>query len=183
LTALNISTPGFFLGVVFIWIFGVLLKFFIPGAFVSYRESAAAFWRSLVFPALSIALPNAALVVKFLRTSILREFHSDYVRTARSKGASRFYILIRHVIKNASLPAITLVGMITGEIFSGSIVIEQVFSIPGIGRLFITSITARDYPMIETLMIYIAFMVIMANTMADIALQIVDPRIRLSEKV
>ena len=183
LTALGISMPGFFLGILFIWIFGILLKLFIPGAYTGYQENRAAFLAYLIFPALAIALPNAALVVKFLRSGIFREFHSDYVRTARSKGGSRNHILRRHVLKNASLPSITLLGMIIGEIFSGSIVIEQVFGIPGIGRLLIASINARDYPVIQTLMIYIAFVVILANTLADIALQIIDPRIRLSEKV
>jgi len=99
-----------------------------------------------------------------------------------SKGAGRPRILRRHVLKNASLPAITLLGMITGEILSGSIVIEQVFGIPGIGMLLLSSITARDYPLIQTLIIYIAFAVILANTLADIILQIIDPRIRLAEK-
>ena len=183
LTALSISLPGFFLGILFIWIFGIIFRFFVPGAYVSYGENHAAFWGYLCFPALAIAMPNGALVVKFLRSSIFREFHSDYVRTARSKGASRGRILRRHVLKNACLPAITLLGMIAGEILSGSIVIEQVFSIPGIGRLLIVSITARDYPMIETLVIYFAFVVILANTLVDIAIQIIDPRIRLTEKV
>ena len=182
-TAMGISLPGFFLGILFIWIFGILMKLFIPGAYTGYREDKAAFFGYLIFPALAIALPNTALLVKFLRSSIFREFHNDYVRTARSKGGGRTHILRRHVLKNASLPAITILGMITGEIFSGSIVIEQVFGIPGIGRLLISSITARDYPMIETLIIYIAFAVILANTLADIALQIIDPRIRLSEKL
>jgi ABC-type dipeptide/oligopeptide/nickel transport system permease component len=183
LTALNISLPGFFIGILFIWVFGVLLRLFVPGAYTSFQENRAAFWGYLFFPALAIALPNAALVVKFLRASIFREFHSDYVRTARSKGGSQSHILKRHVLKNASLPAITLLGMIAGEIFSGSIVIEQVFGIPGIGRLLLASITSRDYHLIETLIIYVAFAVILANTLADIAIQIVDPRIRLTEKV
>jgi len=183
LTAVNISMPGFFLGILFIWIFGLIFNLFVPGAYVSYRENQTAFWSYLVFPALAIALPNAALVVKFLRSSIFREFRSDYVRTARIKGGNRSHILRRHVLKNASLPAITLLGMIAGEIFSGSIVIEQVFGIPGIGRLLVASITARDYLMIETIIIYIAFIVILANTLADIVLQIIDPRIRLTEKV
>ncbi|MCL2320398.1 MAG: ABC transporter permease [Treponema sp.] len=183
LTALNISLPGFFLGILFIWIFGIIVRFFVPGAFVSCRENPAAFWGYLVFPALAIAMPNAALVVKFLRSSIFREFRSDYVRTARSKGGNLRRILRRHVLKNACLPAITLLGMIAGEILSGSIVIEQVFGIPGIGRLLIASITARDFPMIETLVVYMALAVILANTLADIAIQIIDPRIRLAEKV
>ena len=182
LTALNISIPGFFLGVLFIWIFGVLLKFFVPGGYVGYRENPAAFFVYLFFPSLAIALPNAALVVKFLRASIFSEFGSAYARTARSKGGSRSTILRRHVLKNASLPVITLLGMITGDVLSGSIVIEQVFGIPGIGRLLISSISSRDYPMIETIIVYIAFAVILTNTLADISLQIVDPRIRLGER-
>jgi len=182
-TALNISIPGFFLGVLFIWIFGILFKLFVPGEFISYRQSIASFWRCLVFPSLAIALPNAALLVKFLRPSIYSELRSDYVRTAKSKGANAAHVLRRHALKNASLPAITLLGMITGEILSGSVVIEQVFGIPGIGKLLIASITARDYLMIETIVIYIAFVVILANTLSDIILQIIDPRIRLAQKV
>jgi len=182
LTALNISMPGFFLGVLFIWIFGISFRFFVPGAYPGFNGNPGAFFSYLFFPALAIALPNAALVVKFLRSSVFRELHSDYVRTARSKGGSFSRILRRHVFKNASLPAITLLGMIAGEILSGSIVIEQVFGIPGIGRLLIVSITARDYIMIETLIIYISFTVILANTLADIILELVDPRIRLYGK-
>ena len=182
-TALGISVPGFFLGILFIWIFGIILRLFVPGAYVSSRENLIGFWLYLFFPALAIALPNASLVIKFLRSSIFREFRGDYVRTARSKGGSRNRILRRHVLKNACLPSITLLGMIAGEILSGSIVIEQVFSIPGIGRLLIASITARDYPMIETLVIYMAFTVILANTLADIVIQLIDPRIRLMDKV
>jgi ABC-type dipeptide/oligopeptide/nickel transport system permease component len=182
LTALNISFPGFFLGVLFIWVFGILLRLFVPGEFISYRQSPPAFLLCLVFPALAIALPNAALLVKFLRPSIYGELRSDYVRAARSKGASGSYILRRHALKNASLPAITLLGMLTGEILSGSVVIEQVFGIPGIGKLLIASITARDYLMIETIVIYFAFVVVLANTLSDIVLQIIDPRIRLAQK-
>ena len=182
-TALNISIPGFFLGVLLIWVFGIILRLFIPGAYICYSESLPGFLGSLIFPAIAIALPNSALVVKFLRSSVFRELHSDYVRTAKSKGGNHLRILRRHVLKNASVPAITLLGMITGEILSGSIVIEQVFGIPGMGRLLLASITARDFIMIETIVVYIAFVVILANTLADIVLQIVDPRIRIAEKV
>ncbi|MDR0760339.1 MAG: ABC transporter permease [Treponema sp.] len=175
-----ISFPGFFLGVLLIWIFGVLLRFFVPGAYVSYREDFGGFLACLVFPALAIALPNAAMVVKFLRGSIFRQFRSDYVRTAYSKGNSRGRVLYRHALKNAAIPAVTLMGMITADVFSGSIVIEQVFTIPGIGRLLIASITSRDFSMAQVLVIYIAFVVVLANTLADIAIQIIDPRIRVT---
>jgi ABC-type dipeptide/oligopeptide/nickel transport system permease component len=175
-----ISVPGFFLGVLLIWIFGVLLRFFVPGAYVSYRQDLGGFLAYLVFPALAIALPNAAIVVKFLRGSIFRQLRSDYVRTAYSKGNSRGRVLYRHALKNAVIPAVTLMGMITADIFSGSIVIEQVFTIPGIGRLLIASITSRDFSMAQALVVYIAFVVVLANTLADIAIQIIDPRIRVT---
>jgi ABC-type dipeptide/oligopeptide/nickel transport system permease component len=184
LTAAGISVPGFFMGVLFIWIFGVGLRLFSPGVYVDYRDNFAGFIACLCFPALSIAIPNAAVMVKFLRSSLFREQRSDYARTARSKGGSGPFVLRRHVLRNALVPSITVLGMIIAEVFSGSIIIEQVFTVPGIGRLLITAITSRDYPLIQTLVLYIAFVVIAANTLADIAIQIIDPRIRLggSEK-
>ncbi len=182
LTAASISTPGFFLGLIFIFLFGFTFHFFIPGEYTDYSESFFKFIGCLFFPALAIAVPSSAVLIKFLRGSIYSEFKSDYVRTARSKGASRFYILRRHVLKNAVIPAITVSAMIITEVLSGSIVIEQVFSIPGIGRLLITAISSRDYPLIQALMVYIAFIVIAVNTLADIVIMIIDPRIRLSKE-
>jgi ABC-type dipeptide/oligopeptide/nickel transport system permease component len=179
LTTISISAPGFFLGVLFIWVFGLLLRCFVPGNYVSYREDVGAFLGYLVFPALAIALPNAAIVIKFLRGSIFQQLRNDYVRTAYSKGAPRRLVLYRHVLKNAVIPALTLMGMIIGDVFSGSIVIEQVFTIPGLGRLLIASISSRDYPLIQTLVVYIACIVVLANTLVDIAIQIIDPRIRV----
>jgi ABC-type dipeptide/oligopeptide/nickel transport system permease component len=178
LTAVGISFPGFFLGILFIWFFGIVLHVFVPGAYVSYSENFAAFLGYLVFPALAIAIPNAAIVVKFLRASIFQQLKLEYVRTAYSKGGTRRRVLYRHVLKNAVLPAVTLLGMIAAETLSGSIVIEQVFTIPGIGRLLIASITSRDFTMIQTLVVYIAFVVVLANTLVDIAIRVIDPRIR-----
>jgi len=182
-TAAGISTPGFFLGLLFIFIFGFILNLFIPGYFINYNENFFGFLGCLCFPALAIAIPNSAILIKFLRSSLFYELQSDYVRTARSKGAGRFYILRRHVLKNACLPAITVFGMIIAEVFSGSIIIEQVFNIPGIGRLLITAISSRDYPLIQALMVYIAFFVVMANTLADIVIMIIDPRIKQAGKI
>jgi ABC-type dipeptide/oligopeptide/nickel transport system permease component len=177
LTALNISLPGFFLGVLFIWIFGIVLRLFVPGAYVDYRQDPLSFAAYLVFPALALALPNAAILVKFLRAQILQQLKLDYVRSALARGAGRRRILYGHVLKNAVIPGVTLLGMIVGEIFAGSIVIEQVFAIPGIGRLLISSITSRDYSVVQTLVVYMAFMVVLANTLADIIIRIIDPRI------
>jgi len=181
-TAAGLSTPGFFMGLLLIYIFGFGFKFFIPGEYIDYSENFFGFLRSLCFPALAIALPNSAILVKFLRSSLFQQFRSDYVRTAKSKGAAKPYILYHHVLKNAVIPAITVFGMIIAEVLSGSIVIEQVFTIPGIGRLLITAISSRDYPLIQSLMVYIAFIVVAANTLADILIMIIDPRIRMAKR-
>ncbi|MDR0624654.1 MAG: ABC transporter permease [Treponema sp.] len=178
-TAVSISFPGFFLAVLFIWIFGILLKLFSPGAYTGYGENPAGFFGYLIFPALAVAIPGSAVLTKFLRASILQQLRSDYVRTAYSKGAGPRLVLYRHVLKNGIIPALTLLGMLIAEVFSGSIIIEQVFSIPGIGRLLIAAISSRDYPMIQTLVVYIACTVVAANTLVDIAIQIIDPRIKV----
>ena len=181
--AIGISIPNFFLGVLIIWVFGIILRLFSVGVYVDYRADFTGFVKNLCFPALAIAVPNAAMLVKFLRSSIFREQHSDYVRTARSKGANPSLTLRRHVLRNALIPSITVLGMIIAEIFSGSIIIEQVFGVPGIGRLLIAAIGSRDYPLIQTLVVFIAFIVIIANTLVDIAIQVIDPRIRLKGNV
>ncbi|MCL2265117.1 MAG: ABC transporter permease [Treponema sp.] len=184
-TAAGISTPGFFLGLLFIFIFGFGFNMMriIPGNFIDYNENFFIFFGSLFFPALAIAIPNSAILIKFLRGSIFSELQKDYVRTAKSKGAGDFYILFRHVFKNACLPAVTMLGMIIAEVFSGSIIIEQVFQIPGIGMLLISAISSRDYPLIQALMVYIAFIVITANTLADIVIMIIDPKIKQARKI
>ena len=183
LTAAGISAPGFFLGLLFIFIFGFTFNLFIPGNFIDFSENFFGFIGCLFFPALAIAIPNSAVLIKFLRSSIFQELKSDYVRTAKSKGASSIYILRRHALKNACLPSVTVLGMIIAEVFSGSVIIEQVFTIPGTGRLLISAISSRDYPLIQALMVYIAFIVVAANTLADIFITILDPRINQSGKI
>jgi len=182
-TAAGLSTPGFFLGLLFIFIFGFVFRIFVPGMYISYSENFTLFIKSLFFPSLAIAIPNAAILIKFLRGSIFAELKKYYIRTAKSKGAGRFHVLLRHVLKNSLLPAVTVFGMIIAEVFSGSIVIEQVFTIPGIGMLLITAITSRDYPLIQALMVYIAFLVVAAASFADILNMVIDPKIRTSGRI
>jgi len=177
-TAAGISAPGFFLGLLFIWVFGFIMRIFVPGLYIDYRENFTGFIMCLCFPALAIAIPNSAILIKFLRGSLFQELKNDYVRTAKSKGGRSLYILRRHVLKNAVVPAVTVFGMIIAEVLSGSIIIEQVFTIPGIGRLLIAAISSRDYPLIQALMVYISFIVVVANTLADILIMTLDPRIR-----
>jgi peptide/nickel transport system permease protein len=178
LTVLNLALPNFFIGILCIWVLGLVLHFFTPGAYVDYRQNFQGFLRYLIFPALAIALPNAAVIAKFLRTSILAEKNSGYVATAKSKGLSDNAILLRHVLKNALIPAITLFGMTIAEVFSGSILIEQVYSLPGIGRLLISAVNSRDFPLMESLVVYIAFLVTVANFAADLLKRAADPRMK-----
>ncbi|WP_416201098.1 MAG: Dipeptide transport system permease protein dppB [Thermocaproicibacter melissae] len=178
LTVLNLALPNFFIGILCIWVLGLVLHIFTPGAYVDYRQNFQGFLRYLIFPALAIALPNAAVIAKFLRTSILAEKNSGYVATAKSKGLSDNAILLKHVLKNALIPAITLFGMIIAEVFSGSILIEQVYSLPGIGRLLISAVNSRDFPLMESLVVYIAFLVTVANFAADLLKRAADPRMK-----
>ncbi len=177
---LGISVPGFFLGILVIWVFGLILHLFVPGSYVSYSENPSAFFRFLIFPAFTIAVPQIALLSKYLSSAVRAEMDSGYVRTARSKGNSGFGILVHHVFKNAIVAVVPMIGMIVGGVFSGSIIIEQVFGISGIGRLLIAAVTSRDFPLAQALVMYIALIVVVVNTLVDIVVQIIDPRIRLS---
>ena len=133
----------------------------------------------MIFPAIAIAIPHIATVVKFLKSSILNEMKKEYVRTAYSKGNTKNSVLYSHVLKNSLISVVTLLGMIIAEIFSGSIIMEQVYGIPGIGRLLISSITARDFPVVETLVIYIAFVVVIINAIVDLVLQFINPQVSI----
>ena len=177
---LGISVPGFFLSILLIWVFGLLLHFFTPGRFVSLDRDPAGFFRSMIFPAIAIAIPQTCILAKYIRTAVVDEVRADYVRTARSKGSTKNRIMYVHVLKNAIVSVVPLIGMIVSGIFSGSIVIEQVFGIPGIGRLLIASVTSRDYPTVQTLVMYIAVLILIVNFLVDIIIQILDPRIRIA---
>ena len=178
-TMLGISFPGFFLSILFMWIFGLVLHLFTPGRYVSYDASWSGFLRFMFFPALSIAIPEIAILTKYVRTAVLDEMNEDYVRTARGKGISSMSILYGHILKNAIVAIIPLIGMMIGSIFSGSIIVEQVYAIPGIGRLLISSVTGRDFPLTQTLVMYVALVIVVTNFIVDILIQVIDPRIRL----
>jgi peptide/nickel transport system permease protein/oligopeptide transport system permease protein len=178
ITHLAMAIPPFFLGIILTLVFGLLLKWFIPGNYISYKEDLGKFLSYLIYPALAIAIPKTAMVVKFLRSSILRQLHLDYVRTARSKGHTEQVILYRHVLKNAFIPVLTFLAMITADVLAGSIIIEQVFGLPGLGRTLVTAISNRDYPIVQVIILYIAAVVILTNFLVDILYQWIDPRVR-----
>lgn len=176
---INIGIPSFFLGVIIILIFGIVLKVFSPGAYVDYNKDFIGFLKYLIAPAVTIALPNIAVVVKFLRAAVIKEKTKDYVRTAYSKGNKEGTVLYVHVLKNALITVITLMGMIVAGILGGSIIVEQIYSLPGIGNLLIMGISTRDFPLTQTLVLYLAFIVVVINFFVDVLYQAIDPRIRV----
>ncbi|MBP3735918.1 MAG: ABC transporter permease [Lachnospiraceae bacterium] len=179
-TIIGISVPGFFLSILFMWIFGLILRLFAPGNYVSYTDSVSGFFSFMIWPALAIAIPQIAMLTKYIRTSVIDELRLDYVRTAKGKGNAPNAILYGHVLKNAIISVIPLIGMMIGDIFSGSIIVEQVFGIPGVGRLLISSVTSRDFILTQTLVVYIAVIIVLTNFVVDIVIQAIDPRIRIN---
>ncbi len=175
---ISMSMPSFFLGMLLMLVFGILLKWFAPGNYIDYHQNYGGFLKYLLLPALSIALPKSAVVVKFLRVAVIGQMNLDYVRTAYSKGTKENTVLYRHVLKNAVIPVITLMGMIIADIIAGSIIIEQLFAVPGIGSLLIVGIAARDFPLVQTIVMMMAFMTVMINFLVDLLYRAIDPRIR-----
>ncbi|MCF0228337.1 MAG: ABC transporter permease [Parasporobacterium sp.] len=174
---ITMGIPSFFLGVLITYLFSLVLHWFTIGRYVLPEENLLAAASYLVFPALAIALPKIAMTVKFLITSIRAELHKDYVRTAYAKGCSRNQVFYGHVLKNSLVPVITFMGIIVAEIVAGSIVVEKVFSVPGIGMLLVTAITNRDYPVVEAVVLLIAAVIIVINCLVDIIYKLIDPRV------
>ncbi len=171
------AIPPFFLGIVLTLIFGVMLHAFAPGDCPKWEDGPDKLLLYLIWPAFAIAIPKIAMVVKFLRSSIFREYRKDYVRTARSKGNTEKTVLKKHVMKNAIMPVITFTGMMIADILAGSIVVETVFNVPGIGKSLILSIANRDFNVVQAIILYIAFLVIVMNFIVDVLYKAIDPRI------
>jgi len=132
----------------------------------------------MIFPAIAVAIPKVAMMVKFLRSSLLGELELDYVRTAKSKGMAGMSVLFRHVLKNALIPVITFLAMMLADILAGTILVEQVFNLPGLGRLLVSSIANRDYAVVQAIVLYIVSVVIIINFLVDLVYQWIDPRVR-----
>ena len=171
------AVPPFFLGIVLTLCFGVILKLFVPGACPKPSDGVVPLVQYLMWPAIAVAIPKIAMVVKFLRSSLIRELKLDYVRTAKSKGNSNRAVLWRHVLKNALMPVITFMGMVIADVLAGSIIVEQVFNLPGMGKSLILAIANRDFNVVQTIVLYIAVLVIVMNFIVDILYKKLDPRI------
>ena len=170
--------PPFFSGILISLVLGLILKWFTPGGYISWKENMGGFLWYMVFPSVAIALPKCAMAVKLLRSSLLEELKKEYIRTALSRGNSMRSALYFHALKNAMMPVLTFWGMALADMLAGSIIVEQVFSIPGIGRILLTSISNRDYPVVEAIIVLIAVWVVLINTLVDVIYRVIDPRIQ-----
>lgn len=173
------AVPPFFTGILLTLLCGLVLHWFVPGSFIPPSQS---FWGSvgyLIYPAIAIALPRIAMTVKMLKGSIAGELEKDYVRTAYSRGNTRRMTLYRHVLRNALVPTVAFLAMTAADIVAGSVIIEQVFGIAGLGRLLLSSIANRDFPVVQAIVVILALVVVLVNCLADVINQRLDPRLRL----
>ena len=177
ITQITMGIPSFFLGVLLTYLFSLTLSWFQLG---NYPGLSGSFWASikyLIFPAIAIALPKIAMTSRFITTSIRSELHKDYVRTAYAKGNTKNGVLYKHVLKNSMVPVVTFMGVVVADIVAGSIIVEQVFSVPGIGSLLVTAISNRDYTSASAVVLIMACFVIIINFIVDMIYKAVDPRV------
>lgn len=174
----GLSIPDFWLGLVGIYVFAVYLGWLPSGGYVPMSESFVGWARTMALPALTLGVTQIGLIARITRSSMLEVLGQDYVRTARAKGVPPFLIIGKHALLNALIPIITVTGMIVGILLGGAVVIEQVFSLPGTGRLIIGAVMRRDYPVIQGGLLMLAFIFVFVNILVDLLYMLVDPRVR-----
>ena len=177
----GIAIPNFWFAILLILLFSVKLQWFSAGGFPGWREDAWGSLQSLILPAVSLAVVQAAILARITRSAVLEVLREDYVRTARAKGLSQRATLWGHVLRNAMIPVITVMGLQFAELLAGTIVVENVFYLPGLGRLIFQSISNRDLIVVRNCVMLLAAMVVIVNFIVDVLYALVDPRLRLSD--
>ncbi len=175
---LGLSIPDFWFGLVLIVFFGVQLEWLPTGGFVPIDVSPLGWLRSMTLPALTLAFTQMGVVARMTRSSMLDVLGQDYIRTARAKGMQSWVVIFRHALLNALIPIVTVVGILTGVLLGGAVVVEQVFSLPGVGRLIIGAIQRRDFPIIQGGLLITAATFVFVNIGVDIIYGWLDPRVR-----
>jgi peptide/nickel transport system permease protein len=175
---IGLAIPAFWAGILMILLFAVSLQWFSAGGFKAWSQSPWGALKSLLLPALSLGLIRAAVLARLTRSCMLEVLGEDYIRTARSKGLAEKVVVYKHALRNALIPVITLIGLQMGELLAGAIVIENVFNLPGLGRLVFLAIGQRDLPVVQGVSLLIAFFIVIINFAVDLVYGIVDPRIR-----
>ncbi|MDZ7801932.1 MAG: nickel ABC transporter permease [Trueperaceae bacterium] len=175
---LGLSIPGFFLGILLILLFSLRLGWLPPAGYVPFAEAPLDNLRHMVLPALSLGLILAAATARIVRSSLLETLGRDYVRTARAKGLREGTVTYRHALRTALIPVVTVVGLQFGQLLGGAVIIEQVFSLPGVGRYALDGINLRDYPVVQGAVLLIAAAFVVVNLLVDVLYALIDPRVR-----
>jgi peptide/nickel transport system permease protein len=176
----GIATPNFLLGLLLIVFFGVYLHVLPVSGFVSFTEDPLQALRHVALPTVALATGLMASISRQTRSAMLEVMNEDYIRTARAKGLNGSRVVMRHALKNALLPVVTIAGLQIGNLASGTIIVETIFSIPGMGRLTIDAVLLQDYQTVQVIVVILAAFTILANLLADLTYVYLDPRIRLS---
>lgn len=177
-TQLGVAIPNFWFAMMLVLIFAIRLRWFNAGGFSGWDEGLWRGLHSLTLPAVALALPQAAILARVMRSSLLDILGEDFMRTARAKGLTRRQTLWRHGVRNALIPVLTIIGLQFSFLLAGAIIIEQVFYLPGLGRLVFQSISSRDLIVVESVVMLLVFAVITVNFLVDLAYAAVDPRLR-----
>ena len=174
----GVAMPQFFLGMVLILVFSIWLGWLPSSGYVSPADNLLANLKGMILPAISLGSVVAAEIMRQLRSSMLEVLNEEYVQTARAKGVPEFQVIIRHALRNALIPVVTLLGMRIGRLIGGIVIIEVVFSLPGIGRLLMNAVLFNDFPVLQTGVLLVALAVTFLNLLADVSYSLLDPRIR-----
>ena len=177
-TQLGVAIPNFWFAMMLVLVFAINLRWFGAGGFAGWNKGFWAGIHSLTLPAIALALPQAAILARVMRSALLDILGEDFMRTARAKGLSRRQALWRHAVRNAMIPVLTIIGLQFSFLLAGAIIIEQGFYLPGLGRLVFQAITARDLIVVESVVMLLVFAVIAVNFLVDLAYAAVDPRLR-----
>lgn len=179
LALLGLSLPEFWLGLVLIWLVAVLVPIFPAGDYVAFAKDPWQWARHLALPTFSLACIQMGFVARMTRSSMLEVLSQDFIRTARAKGLPEPYVVLRHGLVNAMVPIVTVMGIMVGALLGGAVVTEQVFSIPGLGRLIIGAVLSRDFPVIQGGLLFLALIYLAVNLVVDLLYAVIDPRVRL----
>jgi peptide/nickel transport system permease protein len=177
-TQLGLALPNFWLGMLLVLIFAVSLKWISAGGFPGWGLGAVPALKALTLPALALATPQAAILARVLRAALIETLSEDYVRTARAKGAGELRVLIRHALPNAMVPVLTILGMQFSFLLAGGVIIENVFFLPGLGRLVFQAIVQRDLIVVQSVVILLAFAVVSVNFLVEMAYAVVNPQLQ-----
>ena len=178
---LGVSIPNLWLALLFVFLFAVTLGWFPTGGCVPMTENVWGSFASLTLPAAALALMQVGLLARMTRSAMLEVLRQDFVRTARAKGLPGWFVVLRHALGNALVPLVTVLGIILSLMISGTVVIESVFSLPGMGRLIVNAVQRRDYPVIQGGLLLIATSLVLVNLVVDLLYAWLDPRVRYAD--